>query len=189
MLTASIPLVYDAVTVSRILGLPCECNDPVPPARDGEIVVYYGGWSLTQLRRCSGSTERTLKQAWYKTYEWPALSGYYRLLLPVPRSNFRHWDAQLHHLATIDAAWTPAPVRVAATALIVHFIDTGEDLLRGGRCRCAEALPGNWHPEIGVYAGHVCVRRRWDFFPGKRLWLAAAKKCPNGNRLTPYITP
>src|SRR5262245_56743275 len=43
-------LIYDAAAVSRILGIPAECPDPVPPAAAGEVVIYSGGWNLRTLR-------------------------------------------------------------------------------------------------------------------------------------------
>lgn len=42
-------IVYDAGAVSRILGIPAECSDPVPQAGDGEIVVRASARRLAVL--------------------------------------------------------------------------------------------------------------------------------------------
>ena len=71
-------LVYDAAAVSRILGIPVKCSDPVPQAADGEIVVYYGGWNLKQLRVSpAGKSCMWQNQDWYEKYRWKAEPGYY----------------------------------------------------------------------------------------------------------------
>src|ERR1700676_483675 len=58
--------VYDAAAMSRILGLPCETDEPVPEALDGEIVLWYGGWTLQQLRFSNAGKSRMWQdQDWY----------------------------------------------------------------------------------------------------------------------------
>lgn len=171
-------IVYDAPTVSRILGLPVECNEPVPQAADGEIVVYYGGWDLKQLRTSAAGKKRMWQdQNWYEKYGWKAEPGYYRLLLPVPNSNLKTWSDQLSHLASINTAWQPSPVCIAATALLVHLTETGNDLLKNNWCRCMEALPRGFHAGLGVREGRVRVDDRyWDDYPSDYVFLGAARK-------------
>lgn len=170
-------IVYSAVQVSRILGLPVECNEPVPQAADGEIVVYYGGWDLKQLCTSTAGKKRMWQDRdWYEKYGWKAEPGYYRLLLPVPNSNLKVWTDQLSHLATISAAWQPSPVCIAATALLVHLTETGNDLLKNDWCRCAEALPDGVHAGLAVGGGRVGVSYSWDDYPFGRVWLSAARK-------------
>lgn len=170
-------LVYDVAAMARILGLPCECSDPVPQAADGEIVVYYGGWDLKTLRLSPAGKKRMWQdQDWYEKYGWKAEPGYYRLFLPVPNSNRKNWSDQLRHLASIDTAWQPAPVCVANTALLVHLTETGNDLLRSDWCRCAEALPGDNYAVLTVYDGRVDVDDYWDDDPYDYGWSSAARK-------------
>lgn len=168
--------VYDAAAVSRILGLPAECKDPIPQARDGEIIIYYGGWDLSTLRTsAAGKVRMWQDQTWYNDKEWKAEPGYYRLLLPVPGSSGKSWDDQLTHLCTIDRAWQPAPICVAATAQLVHLTETGNALFKDGWCRCAEALPYGRRAALVVDEGRVGVLS-WDGRPYGLVFLGAARK-------------
>jgi len=170
-------IVYDAPAMRRILGLPCECSDPVPAAAYGEIVIYYGGWDLGPLRLSPGGQKRMeQRRQWYERYGWKAEPGYYGLLLPVPDSNRKKWNAQLQHLAGIDPVWQAAPLCVAATGLLAHLRETGNDLLRNDWCRCAEALPDDAHAGLRVDGGRVDVGDEGDDFHDDRLWLSAARK-------------
>jgi len=169
---------YDAPAESRILGLPCDCRDHAPDPADGEIVIYYGGWDLRTLRSSAGGKQRMWQdQDWYEKYGWQAEPGYYRLLLPVPRCNRKTWSEQLRHLQSIDPAWQPAPVCVAATALLVHLTETGNDLLRHDWCRCAEALPSGSRTALTVSEGRVGVYSGWGGYRYAYVWSSAARKC------------
>ncbi|MBU0767250.1 hypothetical protein KKF55_05765 [Patescibacteria group bacterium] len=170
-------IVYDATAVSRILGLPAECNVPTPKPEDGEVVIYYGGWSLKELRESKAGQERMMQdQDWYEQHEWKAESGYYRLLLPVPNSNRKKWSEQTEHLSGIDAEWQPAPVCVAATALLVHLTEVGDDLLRNDWCRCEEALPDGDYVALDIDGGRVVVVCGLGGGRYGHLWLSAARK-------------
>lgn len=169
-------IVYDAGAVSRILGLPCrKRSGPVPGAADGEIVVYYGGWDLKTLRTSTAGKKRMWQdQDWYEKEGWKAESGYYRLNLRVPSSNQKNWDEQIAHLRTIDEAAEAAPIAVAATALLVHLTETGNDLFDNDWCRCAEPLPDGRHAGLTVSGGRVHVDF-WDGFRGDAFWLASSR--------------
>lgn len=170
-------IVYDAVAMSRILGLPCDCNDPVPQAAYGEIVVYYGGWDLRTLRLSPAGQKRMRQdQDWYERHGWKVEPGYYGLLLPVLDSNRKKWEQQLQHLAGIDPAWQASPICVAATGLLAHLVETGNDLLKNDWCRCAEALPDDHHAGLSVNDGRVGVNGNWDDNPDDDVWLSAARK-------------
>lgn len=175
-------IVYSADTVSRILGLSCTCNDPVPQARDGEVIIYYGGWALKTLRTCTAGQKRMRQDwDWYEQYPWEAEPGYYRLLLPVPHSQWRSWSGQLRLLASIGSAWQPAPVCIAATAVLVHLMKTGNNLLQhefvlDEGWRCAETIQHGFH--VGLRTNHrVYVYNSQDDWTYHDLnWLAAAQK-------------
>ncbi|MBI1813289.1 hypothetical protein HY285_05400 [Candidatus Peregrinibacteria bacterium] len=169
--------VYDAATVSRVLGLPCECSDPVPRAADGEVVVYYHGWELQALE----GTGKVVNYLSSSTKQWKAPAGYYRALIPVPESNRLTWNEQAGDdkaslLARQYAGWLALPTPIGATALAVHLGVTGEDLLQGNFCRCAEALPGGSHAELDVGEGRVVVSGSWDGDPSGSVFLGAARK-------------
>ncbi|OGJ62656.1 hypothetical protein A3D12_03780 [Candidatus Peribacteria bacterium RIFCSPHIGHO2_02_FULL_55_24] len=174
-------IVYDAAAVSRILGLPCESSDPVPQAEAGEIIIYYGGWDLKTLCLSPGGKKRMWQDQddWYGKYEWKAESGYYRLLLPVPNSNRRTWDEQLRHLARIDTAWKPAPVCVAATALLIHLTETGNDLLEDNWCRSARKCSRVASTPSSASAGVACASAATgNDLPFDCVFLGAALKVP-----------
>ena len=87
-------------------------------------------------------------------------------------------------MATIDTTWQPAPVCVAATALLVHLRQTGNDLLKNDWCRCEEALSDGYRAGLAVLDGRVLVRNGLDIArnclaAGHRgdLLLSAARKC------------
>ncbi len=169
--------VYDAATVSRVLGLPCECSDPVPKAADGEVVVYYHGWELEALE----GTGKVVNYLSSSTKQWKAPAGYYRALIPVPESNRLTWDEQAGDdkaslLARQYAGWLALPTPIGATALAVHLGVTGEDLLQGDFCRCAEALPLDSRAELDVYEGRVDVSSGWDDLRHRDVFLGAARK-------------
>lgn len=168
-------IVYDAAAMSRILGLTCECSDPVPEAADGEIVIYYGGWDLPTLRKSAAGQKRMWQdQNWYDDKEWKAEPGYYRLNLRVPNSNRKNWNEQVAHLRTIDEALQTAPVTVAASALLVYLTETGNDLLKNDWCRCSEPLPDGGRAVLAVYDGRVYVSDCWDDSRDDDLWLASS---------------
>jgi hypothetical protein len=171
--------VYDATSVSRILGIACECNDPVPEVDVGEIVVYYGGWSLAELR----ATQAGQKYVWRvpnDDVEPYAETGYYRVRLrfPTDACNALHWQQQ-QLLAGLEPGFKRVPIVVAATAYLVHLAATGEDILNGGVCRGSEYLnsrvPGRrGHIVIHRYEGRIQWSRVWENERG--YWLAIAKQ-------------
>lgn len=139
MSVQSTGIVYNAAAMSRILGLPCECSDPVPEAGDDGIVIYYGGWDLPELRD-STAGKRCMNQNiyWFEKCGWKAKPGYYRVNLRVRGSERKSWSEKIAHLRATNKAAQPAPVAVAATTLLAHLMDTGGDLLKS----CERRHPG-----------------------------------------------
>jgi hypothetical protein len=172
-------IVYDAASTSRILGLPVECNDPAPLATEGEIVIYYGGWSLNELRDSPAGKSRMWqedKQA-FDAKNWTAEPSYYRISLHGIDSNQKGWRSAaqaMRPLPKITQGWCHPPVVVAATALLVHLMRTGNDLLDGDWLRCFEAFPGGGHVGLYVGGGRVRVGGGWDDFRYNHLWMVAA---------------
>jgi hypothetical protein len=169
-------VIYNAADVSRILGLPADDpGDQVITVPDGEIVIYYGGWDMKTLRTSVAAINAMRQVPWYDNAT--AESGYYRLLLPMQGSNCKNWEEQAEHLQATGECWHPAPVVVAATALLVHLVNTNDDFLHHGYCRCAESIPDDRRAGISVRCGGVvCVDGYWGDIRDDRLWLAAAQK-------------
>lgn len=173
-------IVYDATAISRILGLPVVCKDPAPKAADGEIVVYYGGWSFKELRLCNAGKKRMYtydeKRVEYMHEKFETKTGYYKLLLPVPRSSgFADREGQIEYLKTIDPTARPAPAIVATMALLVHLVETYEDLLDESICRCKESPCEGYSTVISARTGRVDVNEIEErHADGRRSWLLAA---------------
>lgn len=155
-------IIYSDAEVGRALGLPANCDDPLPPASDGEIVIYYGGWTLSEIEFSRGGSKRMVRHHDRNHYTmeyyqplFEAKAGYYKLLLPVPGSDCMTWGRQLQHLAICNPKAKPAPALVVVTALLVHALETYEDLLNGGRCRCKEVE--GLRIKVGCDCGHVYV--------------------------------
>lgn len=171
-------LVYDAAAMSRILGFPAECSDPVPEAAEDEIVIYYGGWDLKTLRNSPAGQARMCQNDRYDGRQRSTDPAYYNVLLPVPASNGEEWSGQVILLRTAHEGWQPAPVCVAATALLVHLTETGNNVLKDASYRCAETVLGNGRVILAVRDGRVDLYDDADW-PDRcfdDLWLAASRK-------------
>lgn len=164
--------VHEAETICGILGLPSNCNEEAPKASKGEGVVWYGGWTLGELV-ATGKVVNYFSKEWEA---WRAPPGYYHTRIPVPESNRMTWDKQIDLLSRLYAAFKELPTPVGATALAAHLGVTGENLLRGDLCRCAEALPHGDHAALFVYEGRVCVYGSWGGGRRGDVFLGAARK-------------
>lgn len=169
-------VVYDVEAVSRILGLPCECDDPVPVSRNyGEVVIYYGGWDLPTLcRSVAGEKYMRHDHNWYEEKGWKAEPGYYHVYLRVFDSNRFEWSEKEKYLNTIGG-WRIAPVTIAATALLVHLAETSEDLLRNDLGLCQEPGIKDHQVSLSVDNGRMVI---WQAASGwtERCWLSAVRK-------------
>ena len=164
--------VHDAKIVCSILGFPNSCNEEAPEAADGEVVVWYGGWTLGELV----ATGKVVNYLSKEREAWKAPPGYYHTRIPIQGSNRMTRDEQIAHLARLYAALKELPTPVGATALAVHLGVTGEDLLKGDFCRCAEALPNGFRAVLSVDEGRVYVSSLWGGLRDDRVFLGAARK-------------
>lgn len=152
---------YDAVS---ILGFGAPSIEPLPKPKNGEIVIHYGGWSLTELRDCPVVRERNLmwEQDWYNRYQWSTEklpAGIYHLRVPVLNSNRQTFAEQVRSLPSGEE---PAPATLVATALLVHYLQTGEDLLRKNWTRCKEQTTGGFRAVLDWVDGRLFVDDCWD---------------------------
>jgi hypothetical protein len=167
------PLIYTADDVSRITGLRFSATEPVPRFRGEGLMVYYPGYTLPELRGSPIGKTRMWQDR--TRYRWVIEPRYYYVKLCFPGSSYKLYGEQEMHLRTVDSKLRPAPVIVAATALLVHLVATGENLLKGDWCRCAETLPDGRRAELTVCEGRVDVKYYWDTLRLRNLWLAAAR--------------
>jgi len=177
-IVSAAPRVYDATT---LLGFgPPSPEAPLPEAKPGELLLRYGGWSLQDLRDNAVVRAKDLMwvQDWYEQYPWSAEklpSGLYALRLPVPDSNRKTFDKQK---ALLLPGEEPAPVVLAASALLAHHLQTQEDLLKGDWTRCKEQTAGGYHVVLYWSGGRLRVNYRWDDYPYHFVWLASARRLP-----------
>jgi hypothetical protein len=170
-------IMYDAVTAASILGIRCEFSDPLPEPRDGKSVIYYPGATLTKLRDTTVGREWLAnKDRRYDTYAGKAAPGYYELLLRDGKTNRMTWNEQLSRLASLDSSWQPAPTPIVMTTLLLHLAVTGEDLLKGNYCRCAEEVGSGRHLSLGFFWGRLILVYEPDDAAAASLWLAACRQ-------------
>ena len=165
---------YDAVS---ILGFGNPSEESLPEAKNGEVLLRYGGWSLQELRDCSGVRERKLmwEQDWYHKYPWSnekLPSGIYRLRIPVPNSNRRTFAEQQ---GSLPSGEEPAPVVLVATALLAHRLQTGEDLMKTDYTRCKEQTAGDSRVGLDWGGGRLYVDDRWDGARHDDVWLSSVR--------------
>jgi hypothetical protein len=132
--------------VGRALGFSTGVKQETPEARPGEVVIYYGGWTLQDLATCPSAPHRVSYPVTLAGMQKKQI-GYYRLICPLPGSDGKDWYEQRALVSALGPGWSPVPVSIAATALLVHFLNTGEDLLSGGITRCAECAD-TWTDEL-----------------------------------------
>lgn len=133
-------LAYDAVA---LLGFGDASPEPLPVAESGEVIIRYGGWSLRELRDSDVGKIRMHDQKWYERHDWSVETlpaGLYCLRLPVPDSFSKTFGQQEKMLSEGE---TVAPVVLVATALLSHYLQTGEDLLNTDFARCREHVGNN----------------------------------------------
>ena len=179
-------IVYSAKQVGRILGLQCDCSAPVPKALPGEVIVYYGGWSLKALCETEVGQRRIVRDNVFGTpRRWGP--GYYRLLLPVQGSANQYKYEQLRQLFGHGRGWIAAQTPLATLALVLHLETTGKNLLRyrgagayySGVCRCAEKCSrGEETPGacVEITKRKVVITDYAEDARDSDLWMAAAQK-------------
>ena len=163
--------VHDAKTGCGILGLPNNCKEEPPKAADGEVVVWYDGWTLGELV----ATGKVVNYLSKEREAWKAPPGYYHARIPIPDSNRMTHEQHADLLARLYASFKELPTPVGATVLAVHFGVTGEDLLKVDFCACAEVLPDGGRAVLFVGEGLVGVDD-WGGFPFDFVFLGAARK-------------
>jgi hypothetical protein len=164
---------YDAAKILQF-GVPTE--DILPVAEYGEVVIWYGGWSLQQLRDNPLIRERDVMwdQDWYNNYIWSSEVlpvGFYRLRIPVPNSNSKSFDEQTELLFTGEV---PAHPVLVATAELCHEIQTGKSMLAGICVRTGKKCHSGL--ELGRDEGRLSVHRYGNDYDSNP-YLASAQYC------------
>lgn len=176
----NVGIVYDVFASARLfnhpsVGIPNR-DDVVPKARDGEIIIYYGGWDLPALNRfCK---ERFFQKSCsdLKAVE----PGYYRIILQVPESATdiryeRHIKQSMDYLSTMGGIWQQAPTAVVGTALLLHLLQTGQSLIDKEWCECQNAADPERHTMITCEDGVIATYDVSSVSGNK--WFSACQKC------------
>jgi len=167
-------VVYDAAAMCRVLGLQCECSDPVPAAIAGYTTFYYGGWNLRELRTSkAGMVRMRFDDHGVDSHAKVVQPGYYQLCIRSPGTNRKDWTESVQYLQTTYATLQAAPVVVAATGLLAHLAETGSDLLWGDWCRCIDQLPHKNRFVLSVLEGRMDVSGLLESTDNHNLWLAS----------------
>ncbi len=181
--TKGTALMYDAISVCRLLGLPTMDAGPPPAARRDEIMLYYPGLSLPQLRDNKAVRSRNLMliQNWYERHAWGREGlelGYYGVRLPIPGSSSRDTAEQAQLLRDEERA---LPVCIGATLLLVHALATWQDgtfqdLLRNDWVRCLEQTSPGVRAGLTFGSEGLYVDVYWSGYRGSSLWGGSARK-------------
>lgn len=168
--TSSLLRSYDA---TGILGFGAHATAPLPNAWPEEIIVRYDGWSFLDLRdKCREDMHR---QTWYERYYFSRETfepGVYRLRLPIPGSESKTFLEQQHLLSH---GFIVAPAVLIATALLVHRLHTGEDLLNQDWTRSAHRMNGGHCVLLSWGEGRLGARPHWQGFRADNVWMSSAR--------------
>lgn len=151
--------VYDASTVSRVLGLPTQCDDP-PPTRSRQWTLYYGGWDLNTLMYSPRAYRVMSRDVPFPPEDvdmnWRAEPGYYEVeLFPVPDT----WEVQHPYIMSFGQGWEPAPIAIATTLCLLDPSIVGPgNLGENDVFRCREAA-GDWQVCIIAWARKFTIGR------------------------------
>jgi hypothetical protein len=168
--------VYGASDMSRLLGVPCECADPVPEAVDDGIIAYYGGWNPQDLHEgplgmaCfAQGVEVYLRRAKV------AARGYYRLHLPVDRTHNLTMKDQCDVMKEFDVTLEPAPLVVLIPVLMAGLLESSFQMTMNW-CRCADSPYEGRRTIVAVRHGKIEIGAMKDHTLSEHIALAAAKK-------------
>jgi hypothetical protein len=92
--------------------------------------------------------------------------------MPIPDSNRVSFADQAKLLRSGEI---PIPVALAALTWCVHWIQTGEDLLKGDFTRCAEQALAGGRVEVLLVGGRLRVYRCWDGIASDDRWLSSSR--------------
>lgn len=168
------PYVYDAVA---LFGFGSASPEPLPEAKSGELIIRYGGWSPQELRDSEIGQRLMHQQDWYNEYAWSTEKlppGIYRLRIPVSDSNRKNAAEQERIFPKGEEF---APVVLVESALLAHFLQTGEDLLKTDWTRCKERTDGDSRVELYWRDGRLRVGHnvRWVGDRRGRLWASSVR--------------
>lgn len=136
---------YAVSDVRAALGVKCGIvGGPIPKSKEGDMVIYYPGYTMVQLAGTPGGAQFLWKtdRTWLGEEGWRHYApGYYSLIFRVPGTAGLNWDQQIAHIKKTLPDWTPMPLSLLTTALLVHLAKTGLDPLEGHVCRTEESVP------------------------------------------------
>lgn len=173
---------YDAVSIfgfGEIAGGPM----PVPKA-NGEVVVRYGGWSLTELFNSEVGLELMHRKFAHYLQDYTDLdwsnecldAGIYSLRLPIPGSNRKTMDQQAPMFLPSERR---THVVLAVTALLAHYVQTGLSLLGEERNSiiCAQTWRPALHATVDWFDSKLHVRAgAAGFQTSESLWASGVRK-------------
>lgn len=151
---------------AEILAFGTTMLGKLPEAEDGDVFIWYGGWSLQELRDNPLVRQKDLMmlQDWYNEESWSTevlSADFYQLRIPVSRSGNKMFDEQEGLITANERAAHPLLI---ATAWICHKLQTGKDLFKNKWIRSGKRVTDD---ECNEYAELHCDGRQlhidgWD---------------------------
>ena len=169
-MSATVPLapVHDASSVARLLGIAYTAEQiagfgPPPNPLDGFVTFFDPGWSILQLRDFIAGNKRVFyPQEWYDCEKFAKIEEIprYRQLRiwPVTDSLLKTFHEQL----TLLPAGEEVPrARDVVAALVIHFLATGQHVLRSVYARCADQTLRGTHVDVGLFDSDGLIVIDW----------------------------
>lgn len=167
---------FTAAQVANLLKVDCRTKRIPPEPREDEIVLWYDGrWRLRSLD-CESIDD------FAQTID-PEPPGYYRVLLPVRKSNFLNRQEQRKLCIRYGHSWDIVPTIIAVTALRLLIksgisCDGQYRTMHNLRVRKVGYAESNDYAIVTAKDGRISVR--WDpniHATTRQLRVGAAKHC------------
>jgi hypothetical protein len=178
--TQQVGPVYDVQQVNQILSYPAEqfakFGKP-PDARPGFVTFFDPGWSILRLRQLVADKGIFYPQYWYDNelfVKLEAPSRFRQLRIEAVTDSFGQTFAEQQAIVPPDMEIPSA--RVVVTAIVIHFLATGERLFPTYDVRCADQLSDGSRVSVGDFDSGFAVRSCWDDRRYDLLGLASSRK-------------
>lgn len=171
-------MIYDTKTVETLLGLPCDTTLSIPNVanNEGEILIYYGGWDICDLRLSKG--EKWFADQWWNRHanKWRRPNGYYLIRLNIAGTNKGSYRLQVQSLA--EQGWEVGSFCIVCTALLLELI-TKRWQTNYQRFRCQEESQPGYHAVVDFMHNKIGYDVEWHVTGETYLIMPGMKHLPS----------